>query len=213
MSINFIPEKQVKVPEIPFKESLELPASKTALVVVDMQNDFVKKGGSLVVEAASETLPRIQALLARARRAGVRVAFTQDTHLEGTPEWETWPEHVEKGTWGWEIIEELQPQKNEPVCRKPRYDAFYASNLDHYLSRLWNVEHLIIVGTVANICVLHTAASAGLRWFHIVMPADGISALNDFDQALTLRQVSFLYHGHVVRSVDDIEFTPSPSGS
>jgi hypothetical protein len=67
----------------------------------------------------------------------------------------------------------------------------------------------VIVETVSNICVLHTAASAGLRWFHIVIPANGISALTDFDQALTLRQVSWLYHGSIVRSVEHIQFEAS----
>ena len=52
----------------------------------------------------------------------------------------------------------------------------------------------------------HTAASAGLRWYHIVVPADGISTITDFDQAATLRQVSWLYVGDVVRSCDDIVF-------
>ena len=89
---------------------------------------------------------------------------------------------------------------------KSRYDGFYDTWLDAYLTRDWQVEHLVIVGTVASICVLHTAASAGLRWFHVVVPADGISALTDFDQALTLRQVSWLYAGDVVRSFRDIEF-------
>ncbi|NAZ13534.1 MAG: isochorismatase family protein, partial [Desulfurococcales archaeon] len=63
-----------------------------------------------------------------------------------------------------------------------------------------------IVGTVANICVLHTAASAALRWYKIYVPIDGISALNDFDLYTTLRQISFLYKGVIVRSVDDIVF-------
>jgi nicotinamidase-related amidase len=62
------------------------------------------------------------------------------------------------------------------------------------------------VGTVSSICVLHTAASAGLRWFHVVVPANGVSALTDFDQALTLRQVSWLYVGDVVREVAEIRF-------
>jgi hypothetical protein len=65
---------------------------------------------------------------------------------------------------------------------------------------------LVIVGTVSIICVLHTAASAGLRYLHIVVPADAISALNDFDQALALRQISWLYTGTAVQSVDDIVF-------
>jgi hypothetical protein len=54
--------------------------------------------------------------------------------------------------------------------------------------------------------VLHTAASAALRWLHVTMPADGISALTEFDTALTLRQVSWLYAGTVVNSVNDIHF-------
>jgi nicotinamidase-related amidase len=54
--------------------------------------------------------------------------------------------------------------------------------------------------------VLHTAASAGLRWFNIVIPADGVSALTDFDQAMTLRQASWLYLSKVVRSTADIHF-------
>ena len=69
-----------------------------------------------------------------------------------------------------------------------------------------NLKNLVIVGTVSNICVLHTAASAGLRYLHIVVPANGISALNDFDQALTLRQISWLYTGTVVRRVEDVLF-------
>jgi nicotinamidase-related amidase len=205
MAFEFTPEGQVEIPEITYKETVRLPVDQTALVIIDMQNDFVKPEGALVVDAARETIPNIQHLLAMARDHGMQVAYTQDTHIEGSEEWEIWPEHVAKGTWGWEIIEELQPQPGEPVFEKPRYDGFYASGLDHYLSRVWDVKHVIIVGTVANICVAHTAASAGLRWFHIVVPANGISAMNAFDQALTLRQASWLYNGSVVRDVKDIQ--------
>ena len=206
MAFNFTPTGSVDVPDINFADSLTLPADKTAVIVVDMQNDFVKEGGTLVCEPARETVPRIADLLARARAAGAHVAYTQDTHLAGDKEWEIWPNHCKQGTWGYEIVEELAPQPGDLVCPKPRYDGFYDSQLDHYLSRVWRVEHVVIVGTVASICVLHTAASAGLRWFHVVLPADGTSALTEFDQALTLRQVSFLYHGEVVRGVGDVKF-------
>ncbi|GAP61744.1 hypothetical protein ARMA_0167 [Ardenticatena maritima] len=206
MSIQFVPGETVAVPEIAFKERVELPADKTALIIVDMQNDFVKEGGTLVVPAAIETVPNIQRLLERARSAGVKVVFTQDTHFDGDPEWQIWPEHCRANTWGWEIIEELKPQEGELICQKNRYDGFYGTWLDHFL-RVWGVENVVIVGTVSSICVLHTAASAGLRWYNIVVPADGVSALNDFDQALTLRQVSWLYTGSVTKSVDDIAFT------
>lgn len=69
------------------------------------------------------------------------------------------------------------------------------------------MEYVIVVGTVSNICVLHTAASAGLRFMRVVMPADGVGALTDFGQAMTLRLVSWLYKGSLVRSTEDIQFT------
>lgn len=206
MAFPFIPGEQVAVPEIPFKADVRLPAVRTAVIVVDMQNDFVKPGGTLVVPAAAETIGNIQQLLAAARAKGVHVAYTQDTHYEGDLEWKIWPEHCRAGTHGWEIIDELKPQAGDLVCQKSRYDGFYGTSLDHYLTRVWQVENLVIVGTVASICVLHTAASAGLRWFHVVGPADGMSALTEFDQALTLRQISWLYTGSVVRSVSDMYF-------
>lgn len=207
MSFQYVPGATVDVPEIPYKPNVSLRAGRSAVLVVDMQNDFVTPGGKLVVPAAEGTLPAISSLLAQARAAGAHVCYTQDTHMEGDPEWEIWPEHCRQGTWGWEIVDALAPHPDDLVVQKARYDGFYGTSLDHYLSRVWHVENLVIVGTIASICVLHTAASAGLRWFHVVTPADGTSALTEFDQALTLRQVSWLYTGTAVRSVADIEFT------
>ncbi|MBN1995146.1 MAG: cysteine hydrolase family protein [Anaerolineae bacterium] len=130
MICQFIPNETVAVPEIPFKEEIRLNADKTALIIVDMQNDFVDPKGQLLVQAAQATIPHIKTLLKTARSMGMHVAFTQDTHFKNDRD---------------------------------------------------------------------TAASAGLRWFHVVMPADGISAQTEFDQALTLRQVSTLYAGDVVK--------------
>jgi nicotinamidase-related amidase len=206
MTLSFIPGKTVEVPEITYQAEVTLPAASTAVIVVDMQNDFVKPGGTLTNAAAEVMVPRLVQLLDRARTQNVRIAYTQDSHLEGDPEWTIWPEHCRVGTWGWDIISELQPQPDDLICPKNRYDGFYGTWLDHFLMRVWRVQHLVIVGTVANICVLHTAASAGLRWFNIVIPADGVSALTDFDQAMTLRQASWLYLSKVVRSTADIQF-------
>ncbi len=205
MSFNFIPSKTIDMPELAFQEKVKLSANKSALIVVDMQNDFVKEGGKLVVPAAAETIDPIQQLLKRCRKAKMPIAYTKDTQYENDLEFDIWPEHCLYKTSGWEIIVELAPENNELVCLKNRYDGFYGTNLEHYLSRVWKIENVVIVGTVANICVLHTAGSAGLRWFNIVMPANGISALNEFDQAMTLRQVSWLYAGKITRACSDIE--------
>lgn len=206
---RFIPSGSVKVPELEFEEEVKLKSSETALIVVDMQNDFVKEDGNLFVPDAEETVPNINHLIEAARKANVKIAYTQDTQFEGDPEWEIWPKHAEKDSWGWQIIDELKPGGKDLVCLKNRYDGFYETWLDHFLSRLWKVKNVVIVGTVANICVLHTAASAGLRWFNIIVPADGISALTEFDQAMTLRQVSTLYAGKIVKSTEDIKFVQS----
>ena len=189
----------VEVPEIPKVEALELPAKETALIVVDMQNDFAHPQGALFVPEAPKTVPAIKGLLERARQAGVRVAFTQDWHREDDPEFRIWPRHAVAGTWGAEILEELKPRPEELVIQKVRYDAFYGTPLDHHL-HLFGVKHLVVVGTVANICVLHTAGSAALRWYQVVLPEDGVSALTPFDLQAALRQVTFLYQGKVTRA-------------
>ncbi|MDQ4083380.1 MAG: cysteine hydrolase, partial [Actinomycetota bacterium] len=110
----------VEVPEYEVHEEVRVDPAKTALIVVDMQNDFVKEGGTLVVPDAEATVPTIRGLLDSARESGIKVVFTQDTHNEGDPEWEIWPEHVREGSWGWEIVEELKPLEDEVVIRKVR---------------------------------------------------------------------------------------------
>ena len=206
MSFNFVPEGNVEIPELKFVKKISLNPIDTAIIVVDMQNDFVKEGGSLLVDSAKETINKIKSLLDNARKKKVRVIYTQDTHFDGDKEWEIWPIHCKRGSDGWKIIDELKPAGGEMVFEKNRYDGFYETQLEHYLSHVWGIKKLVIVGTVSSICVLHTAASAGLRWYNLIVPADGISALTEFDQAMTLRQVSFLYAGKIVRSCGDIAF-------
>ena len=94
--------QEIEVPGYEFSEEIRVDLAKTALIVVDMQNDFVKEGGSLVVPDAEATIPNIKGLLDLARGSGMKVVYSQDTHDEGDPEWEIWPEHVRIGSWGWQ---------------------------------------------------------------------------------------------------------------
>lgn len=192
-------EKTVVVPEYEVAEKVEVDPKTTALLIVDMQNDFVKEGGKLVVPTAKDTIPAIRKLLDMARQNGMLVAYTQDTHLPGDPEFPIWGEHVLIGTWGWEIVDELKPQPYDLIVQKRRYDGFFGTSLEYDL-RDRNIQTLIITGTVANICVLHTAGSAALRGFKVIVPKDAISALTEFDMEATLRQISFLYRGIVTTS-------------
>ena len=191
--------RTVEVPEYEVHDEVRVNPGRTALIVVDMQNDFVKEGGTLVVPDAEGTIPAIQSLLALARGSGMKLVFTQDTHGQDDPEWTMWPEHVREDSWGWRIVDELAPQEGELVIRKVRYDAFYGTHLDHFL-RLWGVDTLIICGTVANICVHYTAASAALRWYDVIIPKDATSALFPFDLESSLRQSAFLFAGRITES-------------
>ncbi|HEV8339835.1 MAG TPA: isochorismatase family cysteine hydrolase [bacterium] len=189
----------LEVPAYTVEREVPVDVRTTALIVVDMQNDFVKRGGALVVESAAATIPAMQRLLTLARARGMRVFFTQDTHQEGDPEFPIWGRHVLEGTWGWQIIEELAPRSGERVIQKLRYDGFFGTSLDHEL-RLSGIETVVICGTVANICVLHTAGSAALRGYRVVLPVDAVSAITPFDLQAAIRQVSFLYRGVITSS-------------
>jgi nicotinamidase-related amidase len=186
----------VEVPAYEVRDGVALDPASTALLVVDMQNDFVDPGGALSVPDAAATVPLIGGLAERARAAGTRVIYSQDTHDAGDPEWRIWPEHARRGGWGWQIVDDLAPHAGDTVIQKVRYDAFYGTHLDHFL-RLWRVDTLVICGTVANICVHYTAASAALRWYDVVIPRDAVSALDPFDLESSLRQTAFLFAGSV----------------
>ena len=188
--------KERLTPEIPVLDKLSINPSKSAVVVVDMQNDFVRKEGKLYVPNAESTISPIRQLIAKARDSGARVIYTQDWHLKDDPEFKIWGEHAVAGSWGAEIVDELKPEKDDYVVKKLRYDAFFGTSLDYYL-QVKGIDTLVITGTVANICVLHTAGSAALRWYNIVVPTDGISAITEFDYYATLRQVDFLYRGKI----------------
>jgi nicotinamidase-related amidase len=189
----------IDIPEPTVESRVEVAPETAALVIVDMQNDFVDPAGALCVAAAAATVPAIARLRDFARAHGMPVVYTQDWHSDDDPEFAVWGRHAVGGTWGAEIVPQLAPEARDLVVRKLRYDAFYDTPLEHELRRR-GVGTLIVTGTVSNICVLHTAGSAALRWFRVIVPVDAISALTEFDQRATLRQISFLYRGVLVRS-------------
>ena len=182
---------RVEVPEYQVQAGVRVDSSRTVLLIGDMQNDFVTEGGTLVVPSAEGTIPAIRNLLDLARDSGMRVVFVQDTHNDGDPEWEIWGEHCREGSWGWQVVGGLAPDEDETTIRKPRYDAFYGTGLEHML-RQWGVDTLIVCGTVANICVHYTASSAAMRWFNVIVPRDCISSFNDFDMETSLSQTATL---------------------
>jgi nicotinamidase-related amidase len=189
----------VEVPPYTIEPRVEVRPDRTALIVVDMQNDFVDPRGSLCVGAARATVPAVVRVRDFARAHGLPIVYTQDWHRADDPEFALWGPHAVGGTWGAEIVPELAPGPDDLVVQKLRYDAFYGTSLDHELRRR-RIASVIVAGTVSNICVLHTAGSAALRWFELIVPVDAVSAITEFDQQAALRQIAFLYRGTLTTS-------------
>jgi nicotinamidase-related amidase len=190
---------EIAVPKYKIFPKVFLDPRVTALIVVDMQVDFVSPKGKLFVPGAQKTIPAIRHLIAKARKARVPVIFTQDWHRVDDPEFSIWPSHAVEGTRGAQVAPGLKPLAKDHFIRKRTYDAFFSTDLD-LLLRQKNIQNLVISGTVSNICVLHTAGSARLRGYEITVAADAISSLTPFDQASAFRQISFIYQGKITNS-------------
>lgn len=166
--------------------SIRVDPRETALLIIDVQNDFVKPSGKLYVEGAERIIPSIKKLLSRAREAGATVIFTQDWHIKDDPEFKIWGEHTMASTWGAEVVNELKPGEMDIIVRKPSYDAFYSTPLDHVL-RSRAVRRLILTGLLGNICVSCTAVGAAVRGYELIIPVDSIFSISEFDHISSLR--------------------------
>ena len=189
---------------------MTLDSDRTALVVVDMQNGFCHPDGSLYAPGSEAAIEPCAALVSDARDAGARVVFTRDVHPpeqfdenHSYDEFDRWGEHVLEGSWEADLVDELEPQDGELVVEKHTYDAFYRTSLEGWL-RARNVDDLVICGTLANVCVLHTAGSAGLRDFRPILVADAVGAIEDDHREYALDHADWLFGE--VHEREDITF-------
>ncbi len=198
-----------------FPEALKLPGrleikevevnpSETALLVIDVQNDFANPSGKLYARGAERIIQPIRRLTLAARRSGATVIYTQDWHLKDDPEFEIWGEHTLEGSWGAEIVEELKPEESDIVVRKPSYDAFYSTSLDHIL-RSRKISTLILTGLLGNICVLCTAMGAAVRGYRLVLPVDAVFTIHEFDHIASLRLMSTVFKAELT-TLDALKF-------
>jgi len=170
---------------------------KMGVVVVDMLNDFVT--GSMKVDRASRIISNIQRLLDFARNRGIPVIYTNDSHLPGDGEFNIWPPHAVAGTKGSEVIEELKPAKGDYVIQKRRYSAFYGTDLDHLLRKL-QIDTLVLVGLVTDVCILLTAADAFFRGYKIIVPVDCVEAITEDAQRFGIEYLKTKYGCEVINS-------------
>jgi len=171
-----------------------LDPTKTALIVVDLQNGFMMKGvAHALCEEAIEIVPNVNRLAETVRRTGGTVVWIQNA---ATPEsMQSWsvrdemdgPERTTRrvaamapGTKGYELWAALDVEPEDLKVQKTRFSAFIqgASNLEAVL-RARAIDTVIITGTVTNICCESTARDAMMRNFKTIMVTDANAAEND----------------------------------
>jgi nicotinamidase-related amidase len=152
----------------------------TAVIVVDMQNGFCHPDGSLHAPASEAAIEPVNDVIRTGRDAGAPIVFTRDVHPPEQfddnhyyDEFDRWGDHVVEGTWDAELVAELDVRDGDHVVVKHTYDAFYRTDLEGYLDA-HGIDDLLICGTLANVCVLHTAGSAGLRDYRPVVVRDAL---------------------------------------
>jgi nicotinamidase-related amidase len=194
-----------------FEGALAPAAGRTALVVVDMQRAFLEPGEAMEVPPAREVVPRIQELLMAFRARRLPVVFTEFLYTETAPllVGELHPEHRRAapgtprgfgrpsssclaGEANVATVAELAPRPDELVVQKPSYDAFHGTVLDGAL-RARGITHLVITGTLTDICVLATVVGGFNREYRMTVVEDGVATLWPEIQRATLDIIARAY--------------------
>ena len=179
-------------------EPVEVDLTKSAVVVVDMQNAFASEGGMLDIagrdiSGAPNVVRSIKTILDAARRAGVLIVYVQmgykpDLSNSGGPNSPNWHKELAmhlmncrpelkgrlltEGTWDFAIVEELQPQPGDLVVLKTRYSGFVGTTLDAQL-RTRGIRYLFFAGIATNVCVESTLRDAYFQDYWPILIADG----------------------------------------
>jgi ureidoacrylate peracid hydrolase len=181
-------------------EPLEVSAARTAVIVVDMQNDFASPGGmfdraGIDIGPIRAAIAPTAAVLDAARRAGVvvvylQMAFRADLSDAGAPDAPNWVKHLPLGpgdevqapdgttgrilvrdTWNTAVIDELTPHPDDLTVHKHRFSGFFGTELDDRL-RARGVDTLVFVGATTSVCVESTVRDAMFRDYRCLLVED-----------------------------------------
>jgi len=190
---------------------LAVTPERTALVIIDMQRDFIEPGGFGASLGNDVSLLRAaigpcQALLAGARGAGLLVIHTREGHLpdlsdaprakieRGAPRLRIGDPGpmgriLVRGEPGHDFIPELRPLPGEPVIDKPGKGAFHATRLDEML-RERGIETLVVCGVTTEVCVHTTVREANDRGYRCLVAGDGCASYFPEFHEVGLRMIS-----------------------
>ena len=185
--------------------------ARSALLVIDMQNDFVLPGHPMRVPMAHDRLPRMVHVVAECRAAGLPVIYTEhillDTFdispLETTYNPVLRTAGLRLGTPGARIVDELTPQPGDVIIRKHRYDAFHNTNLEVVLHTVGRrrIDTVVIIGTLTEVCCDSTARGAYMRDYRVAFVGDATGGLSPESQRAT-EQVIGRFFGRVVTAAE-----------
>lgn len=162
----------------------------TALLVVDMQNDFCHREGALnkakdilpyySVEMTERMTPRLLEVIDLARLVGAKVIYTRSEYSDWITS-DVWRFRAfdqalaicRPGTWGADFFA-VKPREDELVIVKPRYSPFVGTNIELAL-RAQGIRTVVLTGTATNVCVESTARDAFMRDFHVVCLRDCVA--------------------------------------
>jgi ureidoacrylate peracid hydrolase len=164
----------------------------TALVVVDMVNEFCKPGGAMVLPGYEVLVPPQRKVIDAGRQAGCPVVFVVDTHRRNVREEREFLKrtpHCIEGTWGAQVIDDLDPRPDDIFVVKRRYSAFFNTDLDLTLRDL-QVDTVIVFGVVTNICVRSTVHDAFFHGYQVIVPEDCCAATGPREQASSLYDIA-----------------------
>jgi ureidoacrylate peracid hydrolase len=173
-------------------EPIEIDMQSTAIIVIDMQNAFVSKGGffdltGVDTSQCRKVIEPIRDICNTARAKQVKVIYvagrySPDLREMGNPGLPGWykairfyhehPEwrdkYVIRGTWGADIVKELEPQEGDILIEKPNYSAFFGTALDVTL-QTFNIKYLVFAGVATNICVEASLRDAFYRGYFPIL--------------------------------------------
>ncbi len=167
---------------------------KTALIIVDVQNDFADSKGNLYVSSGEEVVPVINREIDRAKAGGALVVYTADWHPESTPHFQKdggiWPVHCVGDTWGAEFHPDLVV--DGPVIRKGTngedgYSGFTMQNPETMetiptrlaeLLREREIEQIVVVGLATDYCVKATALDGKTAGFDVQLMTDAVRSVD-----------------------------------
>jgi biuret amidohydrolase len=152
----------------------------TAMIVVDMQNDFVADGAMLQSRQAFAMVPKLAATLKFCRDQGIRVIYTAHVHRKDGCDMglydDLYPPIAQRAslvdeTQGVEIYKDVAPAPGEHVIKKHRYSAFFATDMDLIL-REWGITSVVVCGTTTENCCHATARDAMFHNYKVAFLSD-----------------------------------------